>query len=340
MSTSLTPTLRILLSRGDLTADETRDAFSAMMSGEVSHAEMGALLGMLALRVPTPEELLGAALVMRAHVARVPTTSDPETLVDTCGTGGAPKTFNVSTTAAIVAAACGVKVAKHGNRSRTGRGSAELLKALGVNVDADLATEARCIDQAGLCFCFAIHHHPATKHVMPVRLALGVPTIFNLLGPLTNPAGAKRQVLGVYDQHFLEPMALALRALGSTRAMVVHSEDGLDELSISAPTEIVHVIQGELHVEKITPEDVGLKRAPIEHVVARDLAHATELVRDILSGKEQGAARDMTLLNAAAALRVAGIAADWREAVDLSRSALDSGKAREKLDALISTSNS
>ncbi len=339
MSTSLTPTLRILLSRGDLTADETRAAFSAMMSGEVSHAEMGALLGMLALRVPTPEELLGAAQVMREHVARVPAASDPETLVDTCGTGGAPKTFNVSTAAAIVAAACGVKVAKHGNRSRTGRGSAEVLKALGVNVDADLETEARCIDQAGLCFCFAIHHHPATKHVMPVRLALGVPTIFNLLGPLTNPAGAKRQVLGVYDQRFLEPMALALRALGTTRAMVVHSQDGLDELSISAPTEIVHVVQGELHVEKITPEDVGLARSPIEQVMAKDLTHATQLVRDILSRKEQGAPRDMTLLNAAAALRVAEKAADWRQAIDLARGALDSGQAEAKLEALITTSN-
>ncbi len=339
MSTSLTPTLRILLSRGDLTADETRAAFSAMMSGEVSDAEMGALLGMLALRVPTPEELLGAALVMRANVARVPTVTDPEQLVDTCGTGGAPKTFNVSTTAAIVAAACGVNVAKHGNRSRTGRGSAELLKALGVNVDADLAAEARCIDQAGLCFCFAIHHHPATKHVMPVRLALGIPTIFNLLGPLTNPAGAKRQVLGVYDQHFLEPMALALRALGTTRAMVVHSEDGLDEISISAPTQIVHVVHGALQGEKITPEDLGLKRAAIEQVVAHDLAHATELVRNILSGREQGPARDMTLLNAAAALRVADKAADWRDAVALARRALNSGEAQAKLEALIATSN-
>ena len=339
MSTSLTETLRILLSRGDLTADETRDAFEAMMSGEVSHAEMGALLGMLALRVPTPEELLGAALVMRAHVARVPVTSDLDTLIDTCGTGGAPKTFNVSTTAAIVAAACGVKVAKHGNRSRTGRGSAEVLKALGVNVDADLKTEARCIDEAGLCFCFAIHHHPATKHVMPVRLALGIPTIFNLLGPLTNPAGAKRQVLGVYDQHFLEPMALALRALGTTRAMVLHSDDGLDELSIAAPTEIVHVERGNLRVEKIAPEDLGFRRASLEQVTAHDLAHATVLVRDVLSGKEKGPARDMTLLNAAAALLVADKVSDWRDAVALARVALDTGVANEKLNALIHTSN-
>jgi len=339
MSTSLTPTLRILLSHRTLTADETREAFAAMMAGDVSHAEMGALLAMLALRVPTADELVGAARVMREHVARVPTTSDPESLVDTCGTGGAPKTFNVSTTAALVASACGVKVAKHGNRSRTGRGSAELLKTLGVNVDADLATEARCLDQVGVCFCFAIHHHPATKHVMPVRLALGVPTIFNLLGPLTNPAGAKRQVLGVYDGRFLKPMALALRSLGTTRAMVVHSDDGLDELSLSAPTEIVHVDQAELRVERIAPEDVGLSRAPREQVVARDLAHAAELCRNVLSGHEQGPVRDMTLLNAAAALRVADKAPSWQDAVTLARAAIDSGKAIATLEALVATSN-
>lgn len=339
MPTSLTPTLRTLLGHRSLTADETREAFTAMMTGEVSQAEMGALLALLAARVPTSEELLGAALVMREHVARVPTTSDLETLVDTCGTGGAPKTFNVSTTAAIVAAACGVKVAKHGNRSRTGRGSAELLKALGVNVDANLATEARCIDEVGVCFCFAIHHHPATKHVVPVRMALGVPTIFNLLGPLTNPAGAKRQVLGVYDARFLKPMALALRGLGTSRAMLLHSEDGLDELSISAPTEIIHVTQGELRSERVAPEDVGLKRAPREAVTARDLEHATQLARDVLSGSEQGPVRDMTLLSTAAALKVSDKVASWSEGLDMAREAIDSGRAQATLNALIATSN-
>lgn len=339
MPTSLTPTLRTLLGHRSLTADETREAFTAMMSGEVSHAEMGALLGLLAARVPTSEELLGAALVMRENVARVPTASDPETLVDTCGTGGAPKTFNVSTTAAIVAAACGVKVAKHGNRSRTGRGSAELLKALGVNVDADLKNEARCIDEVGVCFCFAIHHHPATKHVVPVRLALGVPTIFNLLGPLTNPAGAKRQVLGVYDARFLKPMALALRGLGTSRAMLVHSDDGLDELSISAPSEIIHVTQSEMHSERIAPEDLGLTRAPREAVTARDLEHATQLARDVISGREHGPVRDMTLLSSAAALRVSDKVSSWADGLAMARAAIDSGKARATLEALVATSN-
>jgi len=238
---SLTPTLRTLLGHRSLTTEESRETFAAMMAGEVSQAEMGALLALLALRVPTAEELVGAARVMRENVARVPTQTDPESLVDTCGTGGAPKTFNVSTAASIVAAAAGVRVAKHGNRSSTGRGSAESLKELGINIDASREVQAHCLDHVGICFCFAIHHHPATKNVVPVRLALGVPTIFNLLGPLTNPAGAKRQVLGVYDARFLKPMARALLDLGASRAMVFHSHDGLDELSISAPTDIVHV---------------------------------------------------------------------------------------------------
>jgi anthranilate phosphoribosyltransferase len=330
---SLTPTLKILLGHRTLSAEESREAFHAMMVGEVSHAEAGALLALLALRVPTSEELVGAARVMRENVARVPTRSDPETLVDTCGTGGAPKTFNVSTAAAIVAAAAGARVAKHGNRSRTGRGSAEVLKPLGINVDASHEATARCLDEVGICFCFAIHHHPATRNVMPVRLALGVPTIFNLLGPLTNPAGAKRQVLGVYDPRFLQPIARALFELGATRAMVLHSEDGLDELSISAATEIVHVTRSGLSSERVTPEDVGLARAPRDAVMARDLEHAAELVRDVISGKERGAPRDMTLLSAAAALLVADKVDTLTAGVQRAAEAIDQGKAAATLAA-------
>ena len=332
---SLTPFLKILLEHRTLMADESREVFQLMMAGEVSQAEMGAVLALLALRVPTSEELVGAAHVMRENVARVPTQSDPETLVDTCGTGGAPKTFNVSTAAAIVAAAAGVRVAKHGNRSRTGRGSAEALKALGVDVDASRETAARCLDEVGICFCFAIHHHPATRKVIPVRQALGVPTIFNLLGPLTNPAGAKRQVLGVYDARFLKPMAHALLLLGATRAMVVHSDDGLDELSISAATEIVHVTEQGLSSERVTPEDVGLLRAPREAVVARDLEHAVKLLRDVVDGKERGAARDMTLLSAAAALLVAEQVDTLAAGVKRAAQAIDQGDAAAKLEAWI-----
>jgi anthranilate phosphoribosyltransferase len=271
-------------------------------------------------------------------VQRVP-VRDADRLVDTCGTGGAAKTFNVSTSAAVVAAAAGAKVAKHGNRSRTGRGSAEVLKALGVHVEASPETQAACLEEVGICFSFAPHHHPATKHVMPVRMALGVPTIFNLLGPLTNPAGARRQVLGVYDARFLLPMAGALRELGATKAMVVHADDGLDELSISAPTEIVHVSPDGLRTERLAPEDVGLARAPREAVVARDLEHAAQLARTIIDGSERGAARDMTLMSAAAALYVADIAPSLPEGVRLAAQAIDEGRAQRTLQRWIERSH-
>lgn len=336
---SLSPTLKILLGHRTLTAEESREAFAAMMAGEVTQAEMGALLALLALRVPTADELTGAARVMRENVARIPTQSDPDTLVDTCGTGGAPKTFNVSTAAAIVAAGAGARVAKHGNRSRTGRGSAEVLKALGIEVDASREVQARCLDEAGICFCFAIHHHPATKNVMPVRLALGVPTIFNLLGPLTNPAGARRQLLGVYDPRFLLPMARALFELGATRAMVFHSDDGLDELSISAPTQIVHVTRAGLAQERIAPEDLGLSRAPRETVLAGDLAHAAALIRSVVEGQERGPARDMTLMAAAGALLVSDQAESLRAGVTRAAQAIDDGSAQRVLARWIALSH-
>jgi anthranilate phosphoribosyltransferase len=272
-------------------------------------------------------------------VERVPARTDPEELVDTCATGGAPKNFNVSTAAANVAAAAGAKVAKHGNRSRTGRGSAEMLRALGVQVDADRATQAACLDEVGICFCFAIHHHPATKNVMPVRMALGIPTLFNILGPLTNPVGAKRQVLGVYDARFLLPVAGALQALGASKAIVMHSEDGLDELSISAPTELVHVTPQGVRRERVSPEELGLARATRDQVVARDLEHAAELVRSVVTGDERGAPRDMTLMSAAAALFVADKVASLAEGTALAAEAIDAGKARRTLQRWVERSH-
>ncbi len=339
MSNSVTEALKVLVGHRSLTADESREAFEAIMTGAAGAAEVGAFLGILATRVPTAEELLGAATVMREHVERVPAKSDPEELVDTCGTGGAPKTFNVSTTAAIVAAAAGAKIAKHGNRSRTGRGSAEALRALGLQVDADRATQAACLDELGICFCYAVHHHPAIKNVMPVRMALGIPTVFNLLGPLTNPVGAKRQVMGVYDARFLKPVAGALRALGATRAIVMHSDDGLDELSISAPTELVHVTPGGLRSERVSPEDLGLTRAPREAVVARDLEHAAQMVHEVISGQDQGPARSMTLMSAAAALLVADKVKTLREGVTLAARTIDERKAQHKFEAWVARSN-
>ncbi len=335
----LTPALKILLAGGTLSAAQTAAAFEAMMTGRTHQGEMGALLALLATRTPTAEEILGAAQVMRAHVDAVPSAHDPEDLLDTAGTGGAPKTFNVSTAAAIVAAAAGARVAKHGNRSRTGRGSAEVLRQLGVNVDADRAVQARCLDEIGVCFCFAIHHHPATKHVMPVRLALGFPTIFNLLGPLTNPAGARRQLMGVYDARFLRPIAEALAALGAVRAIVVHSEDGLDEISISAPTRLMIADAGRVREERIAPGDFGLQEAPREAVTARDLEHAAEMIRQIVDGRETGPARSMTLLNAAAALVAAGAVGDFQAGVAKAAETIDSGAAQATLEALAERSH-
>lgn len=334
----LTPALKLLLAGQTLSAEQTAAAFEAMMTGRVHHGEMGALLALLATRTPAPQEILGAARVMRAHVDAVQSSCDPDQLVDTAGTGGAPKTFNVSTAAAIIAAAAGAKVAKHGNRSRTGRGSAEVLKALGVNVDAPRGVQARCLNEAGVCFCFAIHHHPATKHVMPVRQALGFPTIFNLLGPLTNPAGARRQVMGVYDARFLQPIAEALAALGAVRAMVVHSDDGLDEISISAATRIMHVENGNVREDAVSPDDVGLKPSSREQVTARDLDHATAMIREVIEGTEQGPPRDMTLLNTAATLLVAGLVDSMEEGVSLAQQTIESGAAAETLRRLAAVS--
>jgi anthranilate phosphoribosyltransferase len=338
----LTPMIRRLLGGHTLSAEESAAAFEAMMSEQSHPGEIGALLALLATRVPTAAEILGAASVMRRHVDRVqPTRCDASSIVDTAGTGGAPKTFNVSTAAALVAAAAlreansTAGVAKHGNRSRTGRGSAEVLRALGVNIDADRATQARCLDNAGVCFCFAIHHHPATRHVMPVRQALGFPTIFNLLGPLTNPAGARRQVMGVYDEKFLRPIAEALRDLGAIRAMVVHSEDGLDELSIAAATRVMHVENGSVREESIAPEDAGINRAAsLDEVTARDVEHAASMLRQVLAGIECGPARDMTLLNAAATLMVAGAADSLLQGATLAAKAIDGGAARQILERL------
>ncbi len=339
MENSVTQALKVLIGHRSLTAEESRDAFHSIMSGEAGPAEVGAFLGVLAMRIPTSEEILGAVTVMREHVERVPALSDPEQLVDTCGTGGAPKTFNVSTAAAIIAAAAGVKVAKHGNRSRTGRGSAEVLRVLGIQVDADRATQASCLDELGICFCFAIHHHPATKNVMPVRMALGIPTLFNLLGPLTNPVGARRQVMGVYDARFLKPVAGALQALGASKAIVMHSEDGLDEISISAATDLVHVTPSSTRSERITPEDFGLARAPREAVVARDLEHAAQMVRDVIHGTERGAPRAMTLMSAAAALYVGDKVSTLRAGVELAAQIIDDKRAEHTLSRWIARSH-
>lgn len=339
-SGDLTPFIEPLLAGRTLDTGQSRDAFRAIMSGNATEAEMGAFLALLATRVPTGDELTGAATVMREHVDGLSSSVDPSTIVDTAGTGGAPKTFNVSTASAIVAAGAGARVAKHGNRSRTGRGSAEVLQEIGVNVDAGRDVQARCLEQVGVCFCFAIHHHPAARHAMPVRKALGVPTVFNLLGPLTNPAGAGRQVMGVYADRFVLPVAEALNQLGTIDSIVMHSEDGYDEFSINAPVHVARISNGSIEEYTLDPASLGIEPVDPADLCASDLQDAARIVRSVLDGSDRGPARDMTLLSTAAALVVSGISDDFESGISASADSIDSGRAMSTLQALIEVSGS
>ncbi len=327
------------LAAPSLSEARTHEAFSIIMRGEAGEAPIASLLTILARRGPTVDEVVGAARVMREHVTPVPVPADlRDSLIDTCGTGGAPKTFNVSTAAALVAAGAGARVAKHGNRSRTGRGSAEVLERLGVNVNAPPPTQARCLEDAGLCFSFAIHHHPAIRHAMPARRALGFPTIFNLLGPLTNPAGARRQLIGVYAPHLTDLLAAALRRLGSERAMVVHGDGGLDELSLTGANRISECRNGAVACRMEDPSTSGVKGDAADVAIATDLNDAAAIIKRLLDG-EPGPAREMAVLNAAAALVVADLAVDMAEGASRAREAIDTGAARRSLERLIETSN-
>ncbi len=321
-----------------LSSDAIADAFRVIMGGLASDGLIGAFLGILATRVPTGEELHGASRVMKECVTRVE-LPNPTTLLDTCGTGGAPKTFNVSTAAGIVSAACGVRVAKHGNRSRTGRGSAEILEQLGINIETTIEQQRACLEQVGICFCFAPKHHRAVAHVMPVRKELGFPTIFNLLGPLTNPCSAGRQLLGVWGDVYVMPVAEALLASGTTKSAVVHSEDGLDELSISAPTRIVYVANGELDDQVVCPEDIGLSTWDRDEVTATDLPSATSLIRESLIEGRRGAPRDMILLSVSLALFLADRVESLPEGVKMGAEAIDSGRVGNLLQEWATVSN-
>lgn len=330
--------LRVLLDGGVLSRSETTEAFEAMMSGTIHHGEMGALLALLAARRPDPEEVAGAASVMRRHVTAVPWGGDCTRLLDTAGTGGAPKTFNVSTAAAIIVAACGSPVAKHGNRSRTGRGSAEVLDALGVDVDAPVERQTRCLDDAGVCFCFAVNHHPATRHVMPVRKALGFPTIFNLLGPLTNPAGAGRQIMGVWDPDLAPIAAETLHRLGTVRSIVMHADDGLDEASIAAPTRLWIATAEGVREDSIEPGALGLDRAELSAVQARTLEEAADWVRASIAGTAAAPVQDMVRLNAALSLMAARDDVDPAGALIMVDEAISAGRGTATLQALVRAS--
>ncbi len=322
--------------KGDhLTADHAATVLAEIMGGRSDEVQTGAFLIALRAKGETVPELVGLARTMRSLAAAVETSR--EDLVDTAGTGGGPSTFNVSTTAALVAAGAGCAVAKHGNRSNTSRcGSADLLEALGVNIELDPARVGQCIDELGFGFMFAPRHHAAMAHVVPVRKALGVRTIFNFLGPLTNPAGAERQLLGVSDRHYQETIAEALVGLGSARAMVVAAEDGVDEFSISARTRVIEVADGRTAEWFAEPGEFGLVSGELEQVAGGSPEENAAASRAVLAG-EGGPRRDLVLLNAGAAIYIGGLADGLGEGVERAATAVDSGAARELLDRLIAT---
>lgn len=317
---------------------EMAEVFGEMMDGRASDVQKSALLVALRMKGETAEEITGAAMAMRERVT--PLSVDGDRIVDTCGTGGDGRgTFNVSTVAAIVAAGAGASVAKHGNRAVSSAcGSADVLKELGVYIDLDAARMSEVLRRTGISFLFAPKLHPAMGAVMGVRRELGVRTMFNVLGPLTNPAFAKRQVLGVYADHLVDVLAEVLLALGAVHAMVVHSRDGLDEISVSAPTRVCEVIGGEVRRYEVTPSDFGVDVHDIDDIAGGDAAANARIARAILGG-ESGARADIVALNAGAALYVSGAVSSVREGVAVAREAMASGKALAKLEELIRVSN-
>lgn len=325
-----------LVERQHLTRAEAAALMEATMSGQATPAQTAAWLVALRMKGETAEEIAGCAETMRRHAVAVHPQRQAE-LIDTCGTGADKvKTFNVSTAVAFVAAAAGVPVAKHGNRAVTSKcGSADVLEALGCRLELSPERLAQAIDDIGIGFLFARSHHPAMKYAAPVRQELGIRTVFNVLGPLTNPAGARRQLLGVFSPELTRLLAEVLREMGTERAMVVYGEPGLDELSTLGETLIVHLQDGQLREERVMPEQFGLRRATPEEVVAPHSAQdcAQKLYR-LLSG-EPGAARDLLLLNAGAALVVGGKAQHLTEGIDLARETIDSGRALQTLHRYI-----
>jgi anthranilate phosphoribosyltransferase len=336
MNNGLQHALATVVAAQSLSREEMSNAMEEIVQGDAPPAQIAGLLVALRMKGETVDELVGAATVMRRHVRGV--SVDIPTLIDTCGTGGdGSGTFNISTTAAIVAAAAGATVAKHGNRSISSKcGSADLLEALGVSVDSDHAE--RCLREVGIAFLFAPKHHPAFKAVGPLRAALGVRTMFNLMGPLLNPAGAKRQVVGVYDDGFVELVAGALAELGAEHALVVHG-DGTDEISVTGSTVIVEVQSGVVRSSTtVTPEDLGLSRWSLNELRGGDAQANAAITRSVLAGTP-GAPRDSVLANAGAALYVAGLASDIRAGVELAAKAIDEGAGERTLAKFVVTSN-
>jgi len=317
-----------------LTEDEAAAAMEAIMEGEATPAQIAAFITALRIKGETVDEIAGCARVMREKAAKITPRRTP--LVDTCGTGGdGANTFNISTAAAFVAAAAGAAVAKHGNRSVSSRcGSADVLEALGVRIDLTPDAVRECIDQVGIGFLFAPLFHSSMRHAVGPRKEIGIRSVFNVLGPLTNPASAQAQVVGVYDAALTEPLARVLGRLCVREAYVVHGQPRLDEISISGETQVSHLKDGEVHTFRIRPEDAGLKTWPAETIAGGDAQHNAAIIRSVLKGKE-GPQRDVVLLNAAAALLVAGLAKDLMDGVARAAESIDRGRAYEKLEALI-----
>jgi anthranilate phosphoribosyltransferase len=331
--------LETLLARQDLTSEQMTAMMQVLMSGETTHAQTAALLVALRAKGESIEEIAAAAKVMRSLATGV-TVDHPETLIDTCGTGGdGQHTFNISTTVAFVVAGAGGRVAKHGGRSVTSSsGSADVLELAGIHLSLTPDALAQCMRETGVAFMFAPAHHSAMKHVVPIRRELGVRTIFNLLGPLTNPAGAQRQVMGVFAQAWLEPIAQVLKSLGSKSVWVVHADDGLDEISIAAPTRVVALSEhGELTHLSITPEDVGYTRQPLSLIRTTSKEDSLTMLMRVLNN-EAGAWRDIVCLNAGAALLVAGLVHSFSEGVRLAENVIASGKAKAKFEQVIALS--
>jgi anthranilate phosphoribosyltransferase len=326
-----------LVDQHDLTRAEMAEVMSEIADGTATAAQVGAFLAALRLKGETVDEITGAAEVMRARVDRVHVEKD--VFVDTCGTGGDGRhTFNISTTAAFVVAGAGVTVAKHGNRAVSSRaGSADVLAALGVNVDASKDIVERSIAEVGIGFLFAPRLHPAFKAVAPIRRELGVRTIFNLLGPLANPAGARHQIMGVYEPRWVPVIGGVLAALGAAHAFVVHGE-GLDEITVTGMTHVCEVKRGEVDRYAMVPEDMGLPRHAEKEIAGGDADRNAHILRDVLSG-QMGAPRDAVLANAAAALVCAGAARDFKEGVRVAAESIDRGAGAEKLSRLVALTN-
>jgi anthranilate phosphoribosyltransferase len=320
-----------------LTREEAARGFDRMMSGEATPSQMGGLLMALRVRGETVDEITGAVFAMREKMLRV---NAPPDAIDVVGTGGdASGSYNISTCAAFIVAGAGVPVAKHGNRALSSRsGAADVLSALGVNIELTPDAIGRCIQEAGIGFMFAPAHHPAMKNVGPTRVELGTRTIFNLLGPLSNPAGVRRQMVGVFSRQWVEPLAQVLKNLGSESVWVVHGSDGLDEITMSGPTYVAALEKGAVRTFEVTPEEVGFTRQKPEALRGGDAEHNAAALVDVLKGTK-GAFRDVAILNAAAGLVVSGQAKSLKQGVEQAAKSIDSGAAKARLDLLVKVSN-